>query len=132
MKIAPDASDIRRFHVAARYSDMAVHGGVAYLAGQVPNDATKDIAAQARQVLEQIDGLLAEAGSDRGRILMATVYLADLSDYDAMNAVWEAWLSGVAAPPRATVQARLAQPAWKIEIVVTAAVWPSPAEAPAR
>jgi enamine deaminase RidA (YjgF/YER057c/UK114 family) len=113
---------IRRFHVAARYSDMAVHGGVAYLAGQVPSDATAPVSAQVAQVLQQIDDLLALAGSDRGQILMATVYLPDLADYDAMNLVWENWLKDVQAPPRATVQARLANAAWKVEIVVTAAV----------
>jgi|GEM_PF-65857 len=113
---------IQRFHVTARYSDMAVYGGVAYLAGQVPVDTSADPAGQTAQVLQQIDALLAEAGSDRGRLLMATVYLADLGDYDAMNRAWEAWLAGVQAPPRATVQARLADPAWKVEIVVTAAV----------
>lgn len=101
---------------------MAVHGGVAYLAGQVPSDATAPVSAQVAQVLQQIDDLLALAGSDRGQILMATVYLPDLADYDAMNLVWENWLKDVQAPPRATVQARLANAAWKVEIVVTAAV----------
>jgi enamine deaminase RidA (YjgF/YER057c/UK114 family) len=112
---------IRRFNVAARYSDMAVYGGVAYLAGQVPSDTAAPMASQVEQVLEQIDHLLKAGGSNRGRILMATVYLPDLADYDEMNRVWEAWLAGYPAPPRATVQARLANPAWKIEIVVTAA-----------
>lgn len=118
---ATSASPIRRFNVAARYSDMAVYGGVAYLAGQVPTDTSAAMPEQTAQVLEQIDRLLGQAGTHRGRILMATVYLADLADFDAMNAVWEAWLAGHEAPPRATVQARLARPEWKIEIVVTAA-----------
>jgi enamine deaminase RidA (YjgF/YER057c/UK114 family) len=127
MTTTPNEVPIRRFHVAKRYSDMAVHGGVAYLAGQVPIDGSADLPTQTTQVLEQIDRLLAEAGSDRGRLLMATVYLADVADYDAMNRVWEAWLADVQAPPRATVQARLARPEWKIEIVVTAAVSPGAA-----
>jgi enamine deaminase RidA (YjgF/YER057c/UK114 family) len=121
MTVAPSDTPIRRFNVAARYSDMAVYGGVAYLAGQVPTDSAAPMASQVTQVLEQIDRLLEAGGSNRGRILMATVYLPDLADYDEMNRVWEAWLAGYPAPPRATVQARLANPAWKIEIVVTAA-----------
>ena len=113
---------IKRFDVGPRLSEMAVHKGVAYLAGQVPDDGSADIAGQTRQVLASIDALLARAGSDKSRILMAQIYLVDLSDFAAMNAVWEAWVPAGDAPPRATVQARLAKPEWKIEIVVTAAV----------
>jgi len=69
-----------------------------------------------------VDALLARAGSDKSRILMAQIYLADLVDFDGMNAVWDAWVSAGNAPPRATVQAALAKPGWKIEVVVTAAV----------
>ena len=115
---------MQRFHVGERYSEMAVFQNVAYLAGQVPDDATQDITGQTRQVLAMVDRLLAEAGTDRTQILMAQIYLADLVDYDAMNAVWDAWVPRGHAPPRATVQARLAKPEWKIEIVVTAAVPP--------
>lgn len=113
---------IKRFDVGPRLSEMAVHKGVAYLAGQVPDDGSADIAGQTRQVLASIDALLARAGSDKSRILMAQIYLVDLSDFAAMNAVWEAWVPAGDAPPRATVQAKLAKPEWKIEIVVTAAV----------
>ncbi len=113
---------IKRFDVGPRLSEMAVHKGVAYLAGQVPDDGSADIAGQTRQVLASIDALLARAGSDKSRILMAQIFLVDLSDFAAMNAVWEAWVPAGDAPPRATVQARLAKPEWKIEIVVTAAV----------
>jgi enamine deaminase RidA (YjgF/YER057c/UK114 family) len=108
--------------VGDRLSEMAIFNRVVYLAGQVPNDATQDIGGQTRQVLEMIDRLLAEAGTDNAHILMAQIYLADLADYDGMNAVWDDWVPPGDAPPRATVQARLARPEWKIEIVVTAAL----------
>jgi enamine deaminase RidA (YjgF/YER057c/UK114 family) len=75
-----------------------------------------------REVLETIDRLLNEVGSDKSRILMAQIFLPDLADYAAMNAVWDQWVVAGHAPPRATVQAQLANPAWKIEVVVTAAV----------
>jgi enamine deaminase RidA (YjgF/YER057c/UK114 family) len=113
---------LQRFDVGARLSEMAVHNGVAYLAGQVPEDGTADITGQTRQVLAAIDHLLARAGSDKGRILRAQIFLADLADFPAMNAVWDAWVVPGHTPPRATVQAALARPEWKIEVVVTAAV----------
>lgn len=113
---------IQRFDVGPRLSEMAVHHGVAYLAGQVAADASQDIRGQTAQVLAAIDALLARAGSDKGKLLRVEIFLADLDDFPAMNEVWEAWLPTGAAPPRATVQARLAKPAWKVELVVTAAV----------
>ena len=114
-------ANIERLHVAARFSDAAVHAVTVYLAGQVADDATQDIVGQTRQVLATIDRLLAEAGSDKTRILRAQVYLADIADYDGMNTAWDAWVPAGAAPPRATVEARLARPEWRVEIVVTAA-----------
>ena len=113
---------IQRFDVGPRMSEMAVHNGVAYLAGQVAADAGLDIRGQTRQVLAAIDALLERAGSDKSKILRAQIFLADLADFAAMNAVWEAWVVAGQTPPRATVQAALAKPQWKIEIVVTAAV----------
>jgi enamine deaminase RidA (YjgF/YER057c/UK114 family) len=113
---------IHRFDVGARLSEMAVHGNTVYLAGQVAADASQDITGQTRQVLAAIDALLARAGSDKSRILMAQIFLPDLADFAAMNAVWEGWVSHGHAPPRATVQAKLAKPEWRIEVVVTAAV----------
>ncbi len=115
-------SNIERFDVGLRMSEMAVHDGVAYLAGQVAEDGAKDIRGQTRQVLAAIDALLARAGSDKTKILRAQIFLADLADFAAMNAVWEAWVVPGHTPPRATVQAALAKPQWKIEVVVTAAV----------
>ena len=113
---------IQRFHVGPRMSESAVFNGVVYLAGQVADDASQDIAGQTRQVLAAIDRLLTEAGSDKSRILRAQIFIADLAEFDAMNQVWEAWVVPGHTPPRATVQAALAKPTWKIEIVVTAAV----------
>jgi enamine deaminase RidA (YjgF/YER057c/UK114 family) len=115
---------LRRLHVGARLSEVAIHGSTVYLAGQVPDDASLDIRGQTAQVLGHVERLLAEAGSDKSRILMAQVFLADLADFDGMNAVWDAWVVPGAAPPRATVQAQLARPGWRIEVVVTAAASP--------
>jgi len=115
-------SDIQRFDVGARMSDMAVHNGVAYLAGQVAADATLDAQGQTADVLRQIDALLARAGTDKSRILMAQIFLADIADFPAMNAAWDAWVAAGSTPPRATVEAKLAKPEWKVEIVVKAAV----------
>lgn len=113
---------IKRFHVTARYSEIAVHNGTVYLAGQVASDGSLDIAGQTADVLASISRLLAEAGSDKSRILMAQIFLADLADYNGMNQVWDGWVVSGHTPPRATVQAALARPEWKVEIVVTAAL----------
>ena len=113
---------VQRFDVGPRLSEMAVHNGICWLAGQVPNDATQDAAGQVRQVLAQIDALLARAGSDKSRIVMCQIFLADLADFPALNAEWDAWVPQGHTPPRATVQAALARPEWKVEMVVTAAL----------
>jgi len=113
---------IERFDVGARLSELAIHQGVAYLAGQVPERTEGDMADQTQQVLSEIDALLKRAGSDKARILRAQIFIRDFSDFAAMNKVWEAWVAPGHAPPRATVQARMADPNCRIEIVVTAAV----------
>ncbi|MBN8742606.1 MAG: hypothetical protein BGP24_15955 [Lysobacterales bacterium 69-70] len=113
---------IQRYDTGPRMSEMVVHNGTIYLAGQIADDAEADISGQTRQVLDAIDALLARAGSHKSRILRAQIYLADLADFAAMNAVWESWVVPDHTPARATVQAALANPKWKIEIVVTAAV----------
>jgi enamine deaminase RidA (YjgF/YER057c/UK114 family) len=115
-------SSIQRFHVGARLSEMAVHNGTVYLAGQVPDDASKDIGGQTAEVLGMVDRLLAEAGTDKRHILMAQIFIADRADFAGMNAVWDAWVPAGHTPPRATVQAALGQPGWRLEIVVTAAL----------
>jgi enamine deaminase RidA (YjgF/YER057c/UK114 family) len=115
-------TDIQRLHVATRYSEAAIFNGVVYLAGMVPECQARDIASQTADVLAQIERHLAEAGSDKTRILRTQIYLKDIQDITAMNAVWDAWVVAGSAPPRATVQAALADPAYRIEVVVTAAV----------
>ncbi|OZI59642.1 RidA family protein [Bordetella genomosp. 11] len=115
-------SSIKRVNVEKRLSDMAIYNGVAYLAGQVPDDASLDITGQTQQVLATIDRLLAEAGTDKTKILMAQIFVANMKEFDGMNKAWDAWVPAGNAPPRATVEARLANPDYKVEIVVTAAV----------
>jgi enamine deaminase RidA (YjgF/YER057c/UK114 family) len=113
---------IDRFDVGPRMSEMAIHNDTVYLAGQVAGDGSQDITGQTQQVLAAIDALLARAGSDKTKILRAEIFLKDIADFAAMNAVWEKWVVAGHTPPRATVQAHLAKPQWKIEIIVTAAV----------
>ena len=113
---------LRRYHVGDRLSEMTVFNNVVYLAGQVANDATQDIRGQTEQVLAAVDKLLHEAGTDNAHILMCQIYLADMADFPAMNEIWDDWVAPGDAPPRATVQAQLAKPEWKIEVVVTTAI----------
>ncbi|QIM66078.1 hypothetical protein A4G16_01140 [Mannheimia granulomatis] len=113
---------IQRFEVGSRFSEMAVYNGVAYLAGQVPLDENADIYTQTQQTLAEIDKWLEKANTDKSKILMATVYLRDMTDYAEMNRAWDEWVAENNAPPRAAVEAKLANPNWKVEIVVTAAI----------
>ena len=115
------SNDIIRNGVATRYSEAAVFNGVVYLAGMVPERGDTDIRGQTEDVLAQVAQRLAEAGSDKSCILRAQIYLQDIADIGVMNEVWDAWVVAGTAPPRATVQAALADPAWRIEVVVTAA-----------
>lgn len=112
---------IQRIDAGNRISEATLHGGIAYLAGQVPETPDAGIEVQTAEVLAAIDELLAQAGSDKTRILRAQVYLADIADFAGMNRAWDAWVVPGQAPARATVEARLANPGWKVEIVVTAA-----------
>ena len=113
---------IQRFHVGPRLSDMAIHNGTVYLAGQVADDTSQDTAGQTTQILATIDNLLAEAGSDKTKILTTTIYITDMANFPALNAVWDGWVVKGNTPPRATVQAQLAKPAYLVEITVIAAV----------
>jgi enamine deaminase RidA (YjgF/YER057c/UK114 family) len=113
---------IQRIEPGPRMSEAAVHNGVAYLAGQVSTGGAVDIAGQTREVLAAIDAVLARAGTDKSRVLRAEIFLADMADFAGMNAVWDQWVVPGHTPARATVQAALAKPQWKVEIVVTAAV----------
>ena len=112
---------ITRLGVGPRLSEAAVFNGVVYLAGMVPEGGATDIRGQTADVLAQIDAHLATCGSDKSRLLRVQIYLADIVDIGAMNEVWDAWVLPGHTPPRATVQAALADPGWKIEVVATAA-----------
>jgi enamine deaminase RidA (YjgF/YER057c/UK114 family) len=115
------STTIERLHPGPRMSQAVVHGNMVYLAGQVAGDPSADVPGQTRQVLATIDELLAEAGSHKTRILSATIYLADIGTFGQMNSVWDAWVAKDHPPARATVEARLAAPAYKVEIQVVAA-----------
>lgn len=112
---------IQRINPGKRLSDAVVHDSTIYLAGQVASDPSVDIKAQARDILAQIDDLLSELGSSKNRLLSATIYLADMADFAAMNEVWDAWVPQDNLPARATVQAKLARPEYRIEIQAIAA-----------
>ncbi|WP_296615600.1 RidA family protein [Sphingomonas sp.] len=112
---------IRRIQPGARMSQAVVHGDTVYLAGQVgaPGESVAD---QTAQILASIEALLREAGSDKAHILSATIWLADMTDFAAMNAVWDEWVDRDHPPARATGEARLATPGHKVEIIVVAAL----------
>jgi enamine deaminase RidA (YjgF/YER057c/UK114 family) len=113
---------IKRQNAGPRMSQAVVHGNTVYLAGQVASDASAGVKGQTEQVLKKIDGLLASVGSDKSKLLSATVYLASMSGYDEMNAAWDAWVSAGNTPGRATVEAKLASPGYLVEIAAIAAV----------
>ncbi|ACL59805.1 RidA family protein [Methylobacterium nodulans] len=110
---------IQRIETGARMSQAVVHGGTVYLAGQVAE--ADGVAAQTQAILGQIEALLAQAGSSKERILSATIYLADMGSFADMNRVWDAWVPAGHAPARATVEAKLAGPQYRVEISVIAA-----------
>ena len=114
---------IERLHVGARLSEASIHHGVVRLAGQVAErDPDAGIEAQTREVLGHVERLLGECGSSKSHLLSVQIYLADIADIGAMNRVWDAWVDPSHTPPRATVQAALADPRWRIEVVAVAAV----------
>ena len=117
-----NSSAVQRLEVGKRLSEAAIHHGIVYLAGQVAEDTTHNIEGQMREVLGHVDRLLAEAGSDKTHILMCQIFLADIKDIAGMNAVWDAWVAPGQAPPRATVEAKLARAECLVEMVVTAAL----------
>lgn len=112
---------IKRIGTGKRMSEAVVFNGMVFLAGQVgsPGKTTKE---QTVEVLSSIERLLKEAGTDKTKLLSATIWLADMVDFDIMNEVWEAWLPDGQAPARATCQAPLASPLCRVEIIVTAAL----------
>ena len=117
------ADDIRRFGVNPRLSMAVAHGGTVYLSGQVAIDAGGGpILDQAREVLRRIDDLLAQAGTDRGRLLSVNLYVADLASLPEINGLWLEWLAGAEPPCRTTVEAKLASPRYALEISAVAAL----------
>ena len=112
---------IERLQPGPRMSQAAIHGNTVYLAGQVAEDPSQDVPGQTRQILAAIDRLLAEAGTDKTKILSATIYLASIDTFAQMNSVWDTWVPPGHTPARATVEARLAAPQYTVEIQVIAA-----------
>ena len=113
---------IQRLHTESRYSEIVIHNGTVYLAGQLADDYRGDIRQQTRETLASIDRFLAEAGTDKSRILSVTIYLKDMADYAGMNAEWDAWVVPGATPARATVEAKLYDPQVLVEMSVIAAL----------
>ena len=112
---------ITRIESGARMSKAVVHGDTVYVAGIVAEDLSADTAGQTKQILTEIDRLLALAGTDKTKLLRTNIWLADIADFHMMNKVWDAWVSAGNTPARATVQASLATPAHRVEIMVVAA-----------
>ncbi len=114
---------IQRIRTSRRMSQAVIHGGIVHTAGQVAlNAAGEEAAAQTADILASIDALLAEAGTDKSKLLTASIWLADMADFAAMNEVWDAWVPEGNAPTRACVESRLAAPQFTVEIAVTAAI----------
>lgn len=111
---------IQRFETGPRMSQMVIHNDTIYLAGQV-GDPDGDITEQTRTMLAKVDKLLADAGSDKTKILQATIWVASMGDFAAMNAVWDSWVPEGHAPGRACGEARLATPDYKVEVIIIAA-----------
>ena len=112
---------IQRLRIEKRYSEIVIHNGTVHLAGQLPDDYDGDIREQTRQTLANIDRFLAEAGSDKTRILSVTIYLKDMADYAGLNEVYDAWVAEGAAPARACLEAKLYDPRVLVEMMVVAA-----------
>ena len=114
---------IRRLHTETRYSEAVIHSGTVYLSGQLANDLSGDIRQQTRETLASIDRLLAEAGTDKTRLLSALIHLRDIDgEYAGMNEVWDAWVPAGSAPARTTVRAEMYAPQVRVEITVVAAL----------
>jgi enamine deaminase RidA (YjgF/YER057c/UK114 family) len=113
---------IKHIKPGARLSGATVHNGIVYVSGQVPDTPYVDVGTQTKEILAKIDGLLADAGSDKSKILNASIWLSDIATFDEMNKPWEAWIAPGPAPARATVEARIANPKYRVEIAVIAAI----------
>ena len=112
---------IKRINVGARMSSAVVHGDTVYLAGLTAADAKADVQGQTQPIRDKVDKFLAEAGTDKSKVLSANIWLTDISTWSQMNEVWDAWVSPGNTPARATVEAKLAAPGLKVEIMIQAA-----------
>jgi len=113
---------IERLHAGTRMSQVVIHGDTVYVAGQVAQGAPgTSVPEQTRDILARIDALLAEAGTDKSRLLSATIWLAGMDTFEEMNGVWDAWIDPGNPPARACVEARLARPQFVVEVAVVAA-----------
>lgn len=113
---------IQRIGSTDRMSKIVIHNGTVYLCGQTAGEAEWDVAEQTRRCLDKVEALLAEAGSERDKLLSVTIYLRDIKDFAAMNEVWDAWVADGEKPARACVEARMARPEILVELSVTAAL----------
>ena len=114
---------VQRLHTESRYSEIVIHNGTVYLAGQLADDYSGDIVQQTRETLASTDRLLAEAGSDKSKILSVTIYLKDMDrDYAGLNQVWDAWVAPGTAPARACVEAKMYKPDVLVEMMIVAAL----------
>src|SRR5678815_5591814 len=116
-----ETMSIQRINAGPRMSSAVVHGDTVYLAGLTADDTKADVKGQTKQILDKIDKFLKEAGTDKSKILSANIWLTDIGTWSQMNEVWDAWVSPGNTPARATVEAKLANPALKVEIMVQAA-----------
>jgi enamine deaminase RidA (YjgF/YER057c/UK114 family) len=113
---------IQRHNVGKRLSEIVVHNGTVYLAGEVPDDANKDITGQTEEVLAKIEKLLKQVGTDKSRLISAQIFLREMADFAGMNVAWEKWVAPTCTPARATVEAKLANPGYRVEIMCIAAL----------
>jgi len=113
---------IKHIKPGQRLSGATVHNGIVYVSGQVPETPHAEVGKQTKEILAKIDQLLAEAGTDKSKLLNTSIWLSDISTFDEMNKSWDEWIAPGPAPARATVEARIANPKWRVEIAVIAAV----------
>lgn len=112
---------IERMNVGDRMSQVVIHGNTVYLAGQVADDASAGVTGQTEQILAKIDAHLAAAGTDKSKLLTATIWISDMTRFNEMNEAWDAWVAPGNTPCRACVEAKLAAPQYQVEIMVVAA-----------
>lgn len=115
-------NDITRLDPEERLTGAVIYNGLVHLAGQIADNDSLDAEGQMADILRQVDAILAKAGTDKSRLLSVQIFLADMKDMAAMNRAWDAWLDQNNKPARATVEAKLAQPTWKVELTAIAAL----------